>query len=494
MANTQFVCQPGISLDPCDVATARIVYPFDCRTSGMSADVMTGQYQSIEAALIGLVGNSRYETISRSCGIFFYTASLTPAQMKILQDLDLPPEIGPDKMVDLLDDRTASPMVVQHLSPQREVEKRKVATDLISQTDANPDLVFISQYPTLVKSSWPVSVPAYHYYNDFDVSKQKQPVLVYVIDSGVVQDSKEFQREYSSNGQMVKENVVKEWIYASKTDDVNEDDWSSQPGGKFAIGHGTCVTQKICGLKKGVHKNAHVIVVQLMRNGPLHSFIIALEKIADDLVMRKGRVEDILGHIVINVSLGFKQIGKVNEKRMLSLLERLWNDFQAVVVAATGNDAQDTDTEIDRHPAAFAKRFKSPMIAVGGVDSRGYLAPRSRRGRGLTVSAPYLVTCANEALPPSSSVALVSEADVKMSGTSFATAIVSGVISAWLSDDELGTKLRAGDDIGNLPRRVKGLVMNLSYKRPGATVASIWNGVNVYQPESWPPNVPKVFL
>lgn len=498
-----------MSSDPCNVATAQIVYPFDCQTSGMSVDVISAQCRAIEVALTQLVGEIGHETIHRSCGIFFYTASLTPAQMKTLQELELPPEIGPDKMVDRLDDPIAGPMVVhvQHESTQREVKKRKVASDLISQTDANPDLVFISQYPLLVKSSWSVSVPAYHYYNDFDVSKQKQPVLVYVIDTGVVQNSKEFLREYVSNGQTVKENVIKEWIHASKSDTLNEDDWGSQPGeNSAALGHGTCVTQKICGLKKGVHKNAYVIVVQLMPSGPFHSFMIALEKIADDLVMRKERGEDIRGHVVINMSLGFKKIGKVNEKRMLPLLERLWNQFQAVVVAATGNDAKDTDTEIDRHPAAFAKRFNSPLITVGGVDPRGYLAPRSRRGRGLTVSAPYQVTCTNEASPPPSSPSssssssastyhLSDDNDVTMSGTSFATAIVSGMISAWLSDDELGAKIRGdGDDMSSkIPRRVKALVMSLSYKRSGAPVASVWNGVNAYQPKRWPPDVPKVF-
>lgn len=493
-----------MSFDPCNVATAQIVYPFDCRTSGISVDVISAQCRAIEVALTELVGESGYETIQRICGIFFYTASLTPAQMKTLQELELPPEIGPDKMVDLLDDRIAGPMVLKHESTQRELKKRKVASDLISQTDASPDLVFISQYPLLVKSPWPVSVPAYHYYNDFDVSKQKQPVLVYVIDSGVVQNSKEFLREYITNGQTMKENVIKEWIHASKSGAVNEDDWDSQPGeNTAALGHGTCVTQKICGLKKGVHKNAHVIVVQLMRGGPLHSFMIALEKIANDLVMRQERGEDIRGHVVINMSLGFKNIGRVNENQMLPLLERLWNDFQAVVVAATGNDAKDTDTEIDRHPAAFAKRFNSPLITVGGVDPRGYLAPRSRRGRGFTVGAPYLVTCTNEASPPppppSSSSAsayyLSDDNDVTMSGTSFATAIVSGIISAWLSDDELGAKIRGdGDDTSSkIARRVKGLVMSLSYKRPGATVASVWNGVNAYQPKGWPPDVPKVF-
>lgn len=246
-------------------------------------------------------------------------------------------------------------------------------------------------------------------------------------------------------------------------------------------------------LKKGVYKNAHIIFVQLIRDGSLHSFMIALEKIANDLVMRsEARGEDIRGHILINISLGFQNIGKVNEKQMLPLLERLWNDFQAVVVAATGNDATTSDFEITRHPAAYSKHFKSPLIAVGGVDALGDVAPRSRRGRGLTVTAPYPVTCTKE-LPSSSSSS--SEQDVKMSGTSFATAMVSGVVSAWLSDDELGVKLRGDGDDGlrNLPQRVKGLVIDLSYKRHGATVASIWNGVNAYQPKKWPPVVPRVF-
>lgn len=481
--------------NPCNVATAQIIYPFDCRTSGTSMDVITAQCRAIEVALTGLVGESGYETIPRSCGMFFYTASLTPAQIKTLQELENPPEIGPDKLVDLLDDQVSGSVIAQHKSPRWEVKKRKVATDLISQTDADPDLVFISQYPTLVKSSWPVSVPAYNYYNDLDVdSMQKRPVLVYVIDSGAVRNSKEFEREYSNNGQTAKGNVIEDWIRASsETGTLNEDDWHSQPGGNIAIGHGTCVTQKICGLKRGVHKNAHITVVQLVREGPLHSFMIALEKVADDLVVRsEGRGEDIRGYILINISLGFQNIGGVNERRMLPLLQRLWNDFQAVIVAATGNDATNADFAINRHPAAFSKRFKSPLIAVGGVDALGHLAPRSRRGRGLTVTAPYLVTCTND-LPYFSSSS--SSHDVKMSGTSFATAIVSGVISAWLSDDELGAKLRGDgeDGLRNFSRRVKGLVISLSYKRQGATVASIWNGVNVYQPKKWPPDVPRVF-
>lgn len=45
-----------MSSDPCNVATAQIIYPFDYRTSGTSMDVITAQCRAIEVALTGLVG------------------------------------------------------------------------------------------------------------------------------------------------------------------------------------------------------------------------------------------------------------------------------------------------------------------------------------------------------------------------------------------------------------------------------------------------------
>lgn len=179
-----------MSSDPCNIATAQIIYPFDCRTFWPSMDVITAQCRAIEVTFAGLVGESGYETIPRSCGMSLYTASLTPAQIKTLQELENPPEIGPNRLVDLLEDHASGSVLAQHKIPQWEVKKRKMAIDLISQADADPDLVFISQYPLLMKSSWSLSVPAYNYYNDLDVgSMHKQRVLVYVIDSGAVRNT-----------------------------------------------------------------------------------------------------------------------------------------------------------------------------------------------------------------------------------------------------------------------------------------------------------------
>lgn len=383
----------------------------------------------------------------------------------------------------MLSDRNSGPGPVAEQGSSQGVEKRKVAADLISQNDAGWDLVFVSAHPPTVRS--PTSpVPAYFYYNSFVSSKHGQPVLVYVVDSGADGELKEFQREYSSNGQMVTENVIKGWIHAGPVKSARADDWWSLTKGDYddSLGHGTCVAQKIGGLSKGINKNPYMIIVRLEYQAPLHSMILALEKIADDLVMRKKHGEDVRGKVVINLSVGYEEIGSVNMDNMLPLLKRLFNEFQAVIVAAAGNDATDGDLETHVHPAAFSQLPNSPIISVGGVGYTGDRVTWSRGGLGLTVSAPHFVTCMHERPP------VRKEEVVEMSGTSFASPIVSGVVSAWLSDDELGPKLRG--DLTNVPRRVKALVEKLSYMRLGASVAGVWNGVDANYPQEWPPGIP----
>ena len=65
-------------------------------------------------ALNELVGKSGYQTIRRSGGIFFYTTSLNLAQIQMPQKLELPPVIGPDKKMSLLN----------HLNPDLVPEAR----------------------------------------------------------------------------------------------------------------------------------------------------------------------------------------------------------------------------------------------------------------------------------------------------------------------------------------------------------------------------------
>lgn len=480
-----FPFKPGLTSDPCNVATAQIIYPFNCRTSGKTVDMIAAQCQAIEVALTGFVGKTGYQTIRRSCGTFFYTASLTPAQIQKLQNLELPPGLGPDRKMSLLNDPNPGPgpSPIGKRGSFQGVEKRKVPADLISQSDAGWDLMFVSAHPPTVRSPT-TPVPAYFYYNNFVSSKQNQPVLVYVADSGADGDLKEFQREYPSNGQMVTENIIKGWIHAGPTTSARADDWWSLTKGDYddSLGHGTCVAQKIGGLSKGINKNPYMIIVRLEFQAPLHSMILALEKIADDLSMRKQQGEDVRGNVVINISVGYEEIGSVNMENMLPLLERLFNEFQAVIVAAAGNDAMNGDLETHVHPAAFAKLPDSPIISVGGVGYTGDRVDWSRGGLGLTVSAPHFVTCMHQRPP------LREEQIVDMSGTSFACPIVSGVVSAWLSDDELGPKLRG--DLTNVPRRVKALVEKLSYKRAGASVTGVWNGVDANNPQDWPPEIP----
>lgn len=122
-------------------------------------------------ALNELVGKSGYQTIRRSGGIFFYTTSLNLAQIQMPQKLELPLVIGPDKKMSLLND--LNPDLVPEARPGsfQGVETRKVAADLISQNDADWDLVFVSAHPPLADSPTTL-VPAYFYYNNFASSKQ----------------------------------------------------------------------------------------------------------------------------------------------------------------------------------------------------------------------------------------------------------------------------------------------------------------------------------
>ena len=113
--------------------------------------------------------------------------------------------------------------------------------------------------------------------------------------------------------------------------------------------------------------------------------MLALEKSSDDLLMRKQRGEDVRGNALINTSLGYDDIGPVNEEHMLPLLERLFNEFQAVIVVAAGNDAEDWDLETRIHPAAFAKLPNFPIISVRGV---GFMGERVAWSRGLSDRAP----------------------------------------------------------------------------------------------------------
>lgn len=468
--------QPLTNFDPCSFALARVIHPFDCETVDQSSDLIAAQCRAIEAALTEMVGPSGFQTYSRKCGIDFYTAPLTQTHVQMLQKISNPPIVESNPKGELFGNSVAD-------APEKFeiMQKRKQPSDLISQLNAWDDLVFVSTHPPRPQFP-PVSLPAYYYYETSDSIQQS--VLVYIVDTGASLQNSEFQRQYERNGQIINDNVIKQWIFV---DGINPslDDTNSYEGGPSSparrqLGHGTCIAQKVAGLTKGVHKGAHLIIVKVSNYHPIADGLNALKKIIEDLEGRRNSGEDVRGHIVINMSVGWLDLEHENLRKLQERVNRLLTEFQAIVVVSAGQESSSNSKQsspVKTWPALMGD-MDYPIIVVGGVDPlNGHRIPQARHGPSVTVSAPYRVNCVSEEQ--------TSSQEKLGQGTSFSAGIVTGVISAWLSDDELGPILRR--DKVRIPKRVISLVGRLSYVREGGLDPSIWNGVIGNRPEVWPP-------
>lgn len=167
-----------------------------------------------------------------------------------MQKITNPPVVEPNAKGELYDDPGA---VADAQETPDILQKRKQPTDLISQLNAGSDLVFVSTHPPRPRSP-AVIVPAYRYYKTSDIIPNRQPVLVYIFDTGASLQSSEFQRQYERNGQIISEMVIKKLIFISNVNPSLEN-YDSYADGMLSpryrkLGHGTCIAQKGAGLSK----------------------------------------------------------------------------------------------------------------------------------------------------------------------------------------------------------------------------------------------------
>lgn len=405
-----------------------------------------------------MVGTA-YRTIRRACGVFFFSATLTKAQINTLKKIRGSPIIVPDKKFEIVSTYSVQ---VPPIKRRNRLSKRKDSADIIHQVNAYNDLAFISTPPSLPAVDFANS----YYYFERPKVAPNPPVLVYVVDTGAEPRASEFIRgsgEYDGDGNLLESSVIKDWLYPEDSE-VSQSDY-------HPAGHGTCVTSKIVGGLVGVDKFANIIIVKTM--GWVSSVLDALSKIILDIERRTGLL--MKGRVVINISLGWEGDFGENEEQLKGILTRLVKDFQAIIVVSAGEDKSRKNGEVDSYPALFSPGL--PIIVVASVQGYGgETLEWSRVGSAITTSAPAYVRCAHPS-PGAFSNALYS-------GTGYSAAMVSGVISAWLSD-EYGDELRK-DPLG-APQAVKNLVNQLSYVREHGTLPGIWNGVNVKNPNAFPP-------
>ncbi len=183
-----------------------------------------------------------------------------------------------------------------------------------------------------------------------------------------------------------------------------------------AYGHGTAVSSIIAGQTKdrlGIAPSAAILSIRVLNDSG----------IGDSFTVANGIVTAVnKGADLINLSLGGYE-----ESRVLQNAVNYAYENGVVVVAAAGNDGL--------NQVSFPARYKN-VLGVGAVDVNGRSSTFSNHGEGVDLSAPGLEVHA----------AWEEDEMVLFSGTSSATAFVTGAMAALLSDNSGMT----GEDAKNL--------------------------------------------
>ncbi len=377
-------------------------------------------------------------------GVSFWLAELSQEQVDTVNqqttavkgvEPETPYEIGQLKVTPSEAARTKIPAMEKRYS----LEKR-IPHTVIKQMDADISLSFLSTPKNKLNSG------TYAYFGQAGFG-----IRLYLVDTGLNALDDEFIR------------IVPEWIYALRA--------MPEPFDISQEGSGTCIASKIAGARFGVAKRVRMVAVKMMPT--IGSFLNALEKIITDLKLRSvnGFVNG--GRTVVSIRGGWPlplSGGDRTAQRMENLIKRLLQDFQVVVVSASGQDYRNDYPDISLWPAALASKYD--IITAGSVQARGGSRngesfPWSHGGEFLTVNAPGNGACANS-----------NGEIVNAEGDGFSSAVTSGLVAYFLSLPDLGDILRISK---NVPAAVKDYLQSMSYRRYMAE-KSIWNGLDGEDP------------
>ena len=382
-------------------------------------------------------------------GVAFWLAQLTEQQAQALRkQMDIKFVVpNPEYNFGYLNTSPAGTMKPDVPLPIKRSRLRKRGVlEVVKQRAADASLSFISTPAKKVNRK-----------SDYAFFKQERgpirgPIQVFTIDTGLEQSLPDFQ------------GIILRWIFA--LDVIN------QPTDSDGSGRGSCIASKIGGKRFGVDKNAVLIPVKASRS--LGSLMDALGKVVREFNRMETAQIPIRGWFVVHIAGGWKGPSSPPEKseeiwaeHMQELIERLFS-YGVIVVVSAGEDNSINYGEIKSWPAVFAASPTLPIITVGGVQSQpgeefGKRFAWSSGGAALTVSAPGNGKCANE------------KGDFMSAyGTDFASAVVAGLISYFLSIPVLQQYFI---EQVNYPAAVRDYLVSLSVRRYYAQ-ASVWNGID----------------
>lgn len=444
---------PDFSL--CGTASRQLIWPERCGDATQNG---------IIGKILGDMDNQLISTLDPLCpvkdGVAFWQARLTQEQITALRQdqIEAVREITPNtpfKFAELMrgpPDRANPaqpiPTPINH-KRDRQLQNRLSSLTVIKQADADMSLRFLSSAESLVPPS-----SAYAYF-----SQAGAGVRVYVIDTGLDGLANDF----------INKGGIR-WINADDVPGLQRDE-------DRVTGHGTCMASKIAGEYYGVAKAVSLIIVKI---SPLiGSFLDALGKIMEELQQFGKKASR--GWTVINVSgtwpapLDPQAESQSDSARMLKLIANLVEEYEVVLVAQAGSSDGTVQAEygdVDTWPALLSERY--PIITVGAVSSDnndpeyGKRFPWSLGGNAISVSAPGNGFCTEL------------NGRVEYSeGSSFAGAVVSGLVAYFLSIPQLNSYFRSLP-AGTLPGVVRDYVKRLEYKRYQAQ-ESVWSGLDANQ-------------
>ncbi|KAI5460658.1 peptidase S8/S53 domain-containing protein [Mariannaea sp. PMI_226] len=306
------------------------------------------------------------------------------------------------------------------------------------------------QNPAPIQLQWlsNISEPGFiHFPGSYIYPQSKSTVPdIYIIDSGLFDTHKDFQKVYNANGRdSFHISKVLQKMYGSDSVVSLIHDYN---------GHGTCMASVAAGLLSGATKNANIVPVKVLIGddkrypSSAHALIESLGWIKDQVVARKKQ-----GKSIISISIGISPLPiltpikppqlhfdcsllhradrkPISTDTMRIALERLY-DAGVVAVTASGNSNHLGQTTNQHFPQAFGGP-NTPLIVVGGVDKTSNKLYYSEIGNSPGDISLY----AYGDLQYCASVSVSSPSDYKATlGTSLAGAQVAGLVATYMAAD-----------------------------------------------------------
>lgn len=298
---------------------------------------------------------------------------------------------------------------------------------------------------------------------------------VYILGSGVNKNNFEISRTPTEEDPRT--SIISGWLYSigtaqTETNDPNDVEFD---GFNTNLDFTPCLVSKIAGERYGVASRANVVMVKT--TSYMSSALDGLVEILNDLQKDPEQdEEEPEGHTVVTIPYDWKVVVELNDdqRQLRYLIGRLVRDYQVVVVCSAGHSESEDFQQIRSVPALFSLE-DVPIITVSSIDQVLQTKPAwAAHGSGLTVAAAGFVRCATNSDGMST---------MRVSGTAASTAIVSGLMLSFLSDESIGPQIRSSSS--RIASKAKEVLLQYAYVRDGGQELTAWNGLSYQEGPSY---------